>query len=94
MSIRNTLKNRIQRLEADTIEGEPLIIFLNCINAASHAANEPGELVMAVIGGTGKYSGDTLHREEGEEEEAFRERVERRCEELRADVLTVELHGA
>ncbi|MEP4557705.1 hypothetical protein [Cobetia amphilecti] len=83
------LKRRMKRLEAVMTpdEGEPLVIFLNCINGAD------SRVVMAVIAGTTKQAGETLRRTPDETADAFTSRVEQRCTELHGGgIVEVELH--
>lgn len=87
-AMRESLRKRIERLESMCDDdGEPLIIFLNCVTA------DTSETVMAVIAGNTKRSGDTLHREPGEIEDDFIERVHQRARELGGLVAEIELHG-
>lgn len=83
------LKRRMKRLEVALApdEGEPLVIFLNCINGAD------SRVVMAVIAGSTKRPGETLRRTPDETAEAFTTRVEQRCAELHGGgTVEVELH--
>ena len=86
---RDSLKKRIAKLEdIHDVDGEPLIIFLNCVTPDS------SECVMAVIAGNTKRSGETLHREREETADDFVERIHQRARQLDCLTAEIELHGA
>ena len=88
--------SRLAKLEQAMLPPDepPTVVYINCVNGAKDKGGT-SELVMAVIAGnaTAKRAGDTLHREPGETEDAFRGRVQARCRELHGLSVEVDLHG-
>lgn len=97
---RKDLARRLTALETVT-EEEPLVIFINCVDASSptrpgSAAGDPNDLTglrSALIAGTAKQSGPWMDREQGETEDAFLDRVRDQCRQVHGMAVEVELHG-
>ncbi|RKD75786.1 hypothetical protein [Kushneria marisflavi] len=85
---RSDILTRLKKLEAAvTEEYEPLIIILNCVDGKGENQG-PRSIIIA---GSLEASGDTLHREEGEAEDDFLNRAQKRCAEIHRGKLSAEL---
>jgi hypothetical protein len=83
---RDTLRNRLERLEAKVEQHEPIVILLSVTDGVN--SNVRQAVVSGVVNGA---SGDWLERQDGETEDDFIKRAHDRCAEIHGSVIEVDV---